>query len=120
MKKADRERIERIKNGPCMACLTWARNGQMPGILVQHGCDAHHLLSGGRRRGHDATIALCPWHHRAVATEHQPAPMLRGILGPSLMDGSKVFREAYGTDEELLRLQSEWIAEEAKHDVSRM
>ena len=46
--------------------------------------------------------------------------MLRGILGPSLMDGAKVFREAYGTDEELLRLQSEWIAEEAKHDVSRM
>lgn len=110
MKKADRERIERIKRGPCIACLVRAGQGLMPDMYIQHGCDAHHLLSGGRRRGHDATIALCPWHHRAVATEHQPAPLLRGIFGPSLMNGAKVFRDAYGTDEELLQLQEELLS----------
>lgn len=34
---------------------------------------------------------------------------MRSLYGPSLMDGSKRFREAYGTDDELLALQERMI-----------
>jgi hypothetical protein len=33
-------------------------------------------------------------------------------FGPSLMDGSKLFREAYGTDSELLALQKRLLGME--------
>lgn len=46
--------------------------------------DIHHLLSGGVRIGHDATIPLCAHHHRG----HAPAGMTQAqaalVLGPSL------------------------------------
>lgn len=35
------------------------------------------------------------------------SPVARANLGPSLMDGSKLFRAAYGTDAELLALQKQ-------------
>lgn len=88
-----------VKEGPCLACLMWS--GSDVG-----GCDAHHLLSGGIRIGHLATIGLCAWHHRAVPGDRSVAWM-RKHWGPSLMDGSKLFRAAYGTDAELLALQKQ-------------
>lgn len=88
-----------VKEGPCLACLIFT--GQQ-----YRGCDAHHLLSGGRRIGHLATIGLCEWHHRGVSLACNP-PVTRKHLGPSLMDGSRLFRAAYGTDAELLSLQKQ-------------
>lgn len=88
-----------VKEGPCLACLIFTGKKFL-------GCDAHHLLSGGRRIGHLATIGLCPWHHRGVAEFFAPFH-LRECIGPSLMDGSKLFRAAYGTDAELLALQNQ-------------
>lgn len=95
--KKEAEWIVAVKEGPCLACLLQGYR--------REGCDAHHLLSGGRRRGHLFTIGLCEWHHRGV-TQGLNGPMIwRMQYGPSLMDGSKLFRDAYGTDDELLEAQ---------------
>lgn len=98
--------IVEVKMGPCVACWNW------PDAPITFGCDAHHLLSGGRRRGHSATIGLCPWHHRGVPLE-ETVPATRAIYGPSLMDGSKLFHAAYGSDDELLKVQRGLIGDSA-------
>lgn len=98
---AQAERFGQIKAGRCVAC--WKRG------MVTIGCDAHHLLSGGRRIGHDATVALCAHHHRGIPFDGVTPPQMRFQYGPSLMDGSKTFRAAYGTDAELLDLQEQML-----------
>jgi hypothetical protein len=110
--KAQSRRIDTIKRAGCMACRIndrrlWPRcDGE--------GSDAHHLLSGGRRRGHAYTIALCPWHHRGNRPEdcRTDADALHRY-GPSLAKGTRMFRETYGTDDELLTAQNELIGEQA-------
>jgi len=89
--RADLERFLAIQDIGCLACLRHGRRG-VP-------CDIHHLLRGGRRRGHQATIGLCPWHHRGVG----PA------LGLSLAHGSKSFHAMYGSDEDLLEMQNDLV-----------
>ena len=103
--KAQSGRFERLKRSGCRACDVNARRWWA--VCDGEGCDAHHLLSGGRRIGHDATIALCPWHHRGI----RPADCATDAdafhkYGPSLANGSKPFRETYGTDDELLAEQN--------------
>jgi hypothetical protein len=98
MTAAEREHIGRVKATACLAC-------QIEGVNAGTGSEAHHLLSGGRRIGHMAVVALCPWHHRAVPLDRWTAPEMRAAFGPSLMDGSKPFRARYGTDAELLEMQ---------------
>lgn len=111
--KAESERIEAVKSGPCLACIAWGESGNAPwGFHVTIGCDAHHLLSGGRRIGHMATVGLCPWHHRQVPDWGCTAKEMRAYYGPSLMDGSKTFRDTYGDDESLMKLQNELLGAE--------
>lgn len=103
--KAERAHIERIKHGLCVCCV---RN--MPRGLQradQEGCDAHHVLSGGKRRGHLYTLGLCPWHHRGICPGIYPGTAAATrALGPSLANGSKPFHDTYGTDDQLLELQA--------------
>lgn len=96
--------IVAVKTHNCVACEVRGLDNPF------EGCDAHHLLSGGRRISHLSTIGLCPWHHRG-----HPAPMsdsgsCRIHYGPSLMDGSKRFHDEYGTDEDLMGLQKRILA----------
>jgi hypothetical protein len=102
---AQAERFGQIKAGRCVAC--WRKG------IVTIGCDAHHLLSGGRRIGHEASVALCRWHHMAHPFDGVTHGQMRFQYGPTLMDGSKVFRAAYGTDAELLELQEQMLRGEA-------
>lgn len=102
--KAEASRIVAVKEGPCVACLIFTGQSYL-------GCDAHHLLSGGRRIGHMATVGLCAYHHRRVMPEGETGVSMFEQFGPSLMDGSKLFREAYGTDVELLALQNQILGE---------
>ena len=111
--KAEAERIEAVKSGPCVACIVRGESDDAPwGFHVTIGCDAHHLLSGGRRIGHMATVGLCAWHHRAVPDWGCTAKEMRDWYGASLMDGSKTFSKAYGDDDALLKLQNELIGAE--------
>ena len=93
-----------------MACMAWAESSEAPlGFVPVYGCDYHHLISGSRRRGHLFGIGLCPWHHRAVPNWGCIAPEMRKHYGPSLMDGSRTFHMAYGSDDELLGAQNLWL-----------
>jgi hypothetical protein len=102
--KEEAEWIVAVKTHNCVACEVQSLDNPWG------GCDAHHLLSGGRRLGHLFTIGLCPWHHRGVTIGHNPVPVWRMQFGPSLMDGSKTFHEAYGSDEDLMGLQKRILA----------
>lgn len=102
-------RIVLAKEGPCMACVARMAAGLLQQRLVVVGCDYNHCKSGNRRRGHMFGFALCVWHHRAHPARDWSPGYTRALYGPSLMDGSALFRETYGTDDELIALQTEWI-----------
>ena len=57
--KAQQARFERIKEIGCICCLKT--------LYVYEPPEIHHITDCGRRRGHDYTIGLCPWHHRGVS-----------------------------------------------------
>lgn len=99
---AQRARFDAIRDSGCIACrmlgLPW-----MP-------CHVHHLTVGGRhgqkRRGHDYTIGLCPYHHVG-----EDAHRWALELGPSYAREPRAFRERFGDDEALLAYQERLIEE---------
>ena len=98
--------IENCKTWECVACAIWEASGEAPPMFVPcFGCDFHHFISGGIRVGHLWGVGLCLWHHRRVPLDGWSEQAMRRHFGPSLMDGSRTFREAFGTDAELLRDQ---------------
>lgn len=101
--KEESARIVAAKEGPCMACKVAGEAGLN---ATGQGNDYHHTLSGGCRRGHMQGFAMCLWHHRGVPIDGVLPDYMRFYHGPSLMDGSKLFREAYGSDDKLIDLQT--------------
>jgi hypothetical protein len=101
---AESARIVLVKKLGCICCMlnrTWG----MPTAFFGP-CEAHHLLSGGRRRGHEATIGLCRWHHQAVRPyEAMTTDETIERFGPSVATGSKPFHATYGANDELLEFQ---------------
>src|ERR1700689_2526297 len=96
IRKADRERFERLKKLPCICCM-------LSGKINPCGpTEIHHLLSGGRRIGHQATIPLGPWHHRVLVALNYHLSGMTDLWGPSLAHGSKPFHARYGPDSLLL------------------
>lgn len=94
--------IADVKRSGCLCCAIKGYHWDDDGPLVE----AHHLLSGGIRRGHLFTVGLCQWHHRGVkAVDGWSLPMHRRLLGASLAEGSVRFREEFGDDESLYSLQ---------------
>lgn len=92
----------------CICCL-------LVGKRPMHA-EKHHLLTTGRhgngkRRGEKATIGICSFHHRgaaAVGTRMAHSLHEQGY-GPSLADQARAFRQRFGTDDELLKLQNRLI-----------
>jgi hypothetical protein len=103
----ERDRIVACKEGPCVACLVLLDAGRIS--YVNDGGDYHHLLSGGIRKGHRWGVCLCPYHHRRVPDWGMTVPEMREVFGPSLLDGSKPFHAAFGSDDELLARQDALI-----------
>jgi hypothetical protein len=111
--KAEAKRLHEVTHRECIACTL--NRGWSLAPAYAGGCDAHHLLSGGRRRGHDATIGLCPWHHRGVRPSDCPSDAVaRDLYGPSLAHESKAFHATYGSDDELLALQNKMLKGDAQ------
>lgn len=104
--KAEAARIVAAKEGPCIACYSWF-GGNIDMCLW--GCDYHHTKSGNVRRGHANGFGMCLWHHRGIAFNGD-AKATRTAYGPSLMDGSRLFHETYGSDDELIELQTKLIS----------
>lgn len=103
----DLERNKRfaIVKAECIAC----RKRGYPDTPA----DAHHLLSTGRhgngkRRGDEATIGLCKWHHVGNPEGRNEATLFR-MLGPSYFKHARQFREVFGSDDELLAEQNQLI-----------
>lgn len=94
--KAEKAHLQKVKALPCAACVKRK-------LLIQCGItEAHHTLSGGRRRGHMHVVSLGTWHHRAVPLSGWTSAEMTAYFGPSLANGSKPFHAAFGTPEELL------------------
>lgn len=101
--KAERERFDALRLIGCLCCRSrgaWTLPAEI-----------HHLLSGNRRRGHEFTIPLCPWHHRGKVFRGMTAREMTEDFGPSLALGSKPFHAAFGSDEELLAAVNELLAQ---------
>lgn len=98
--KAQQERFEAIRSVGCVSCLR---------LGIRSACEIHHLTIGGRhgqkRRGHDFTIGLCPWHHRGDPS----GVWSTEALGPSYAREPRRFREEFGCDDFLLGYQNELI-----------
>ena len=89
-----------IREIGCICCLSDGR-GYVP-------CEKHHMLTtglhgNGKRRGEDATVGLCGYHHRGIGN---PAE----YRSPSLAREPRAFREQYGRDDALLARQDALIA----------
>jgi len=97
MNKADSTRMQSIKDSGCICCLLVTGKTQAP--------DVHHLTSGSRRKGHQATIGLCGYHHRGLL-DNQSKQFVSGLLGPSYAWGRRGFQEYFGRDELLLKIQN--------------
>lgn len=85
MKVIEKAWLDAITQLGCIVC-------QVEG----HGfspAEPHHLLSGGRRRGHLFTIPLCPPHHRFGMNDK---------MATSRDQSRRRFEKRYGTEESLL------------------
>lgn len=107
-KKPTRKEVERIvasKEGECMACAVLAERGDLAPELVVVGCDYNHAKSGNIRRGHRWGFALCIYHHRRHPYGQWSFKQMREFYGPSLMDGSALFHDTFGSDDDLIARQ---------------
>lgn len=94
MNKADQIRFDKLHRLGCICCRKAGSGYRAP--------DIHHVLSGGRRIGNQATLPLCPEHHRI--------PSNGTVVGASLADGSKKFHAQWGSQLKLLAEVDEMIA----------
>lgn len=104
---SERERrLEALSGLGCILCRQRHR--------FQHG-DIHHLNLGGhagqKRRGDRFTICLCPWHHRAVPLPGLDLKRTETLCGPSLARSPRLFRETWGSDDDLLYHQDELLVQ---------
>lgn len=99
--KAERERFDLLHRIGCICCRK-ARSGY-------RAPDIHHIIDGGRRMSHMATLPLCPEHHRI--------PSNGTVVGPSLADGSRVFAAKWGSQIQLL-IEVDELIDQMKRELS--
>ena len=93
---ADLRRFRAMQEAGCVCCFI---------LGVWSPPEIHHILSGGRRMGHQFSLPLCALHHRGVAPKGY-----RDAFGPSLSDGSKPFAAFWGTEMSLLEKVNKMIS----------
>jgi Recombination enhancement, RecA-dependent nuclease len=79
--KAQKLRIERVLALGCAICGHDNHGSKL---------EVDHLVEGNRRLGHQYTICLCSFHHRGTPPQLVERPV-------TLVDGSKLFVQAYGS-----------------------
>ena len=94
MTKLERRWLDAITQLGCIVCWIFER--------VFSPAEPHHLLSGGRRRGHLFTIPLCPGHHRYGLDTDQAV---------SRDQCRRRFEARYGTEESLLAKTRELVTQ---------
>lgn len=104
MSSRDLKRYEALRELGCIAC-------QIMGYSWEPA-DIHHLVDNGYRKhsgGNQATIPLCPWHHRGQPFHGRTMTFTRNSRGPSMAHESKEFARVYGSQRELLAKVNELI-----------
>ena len=89
----------------CIVCGAWP-------------AEAHHIVDNGYRRlsgGHQATIPLCPWHHRGEPLADVTVRATKELLGPSLARHKREFVARFGTERELLEKVNDLIIATGGH-----
>ena len=105
--KAEDAHLDAITRAGCVCCIAVGLPHDPYGPRVE----AHHLLSGGIRIGHGATVGLCQWHHRGrLIVQGWDHAQHRERLGPSLQEGSTPFHERFGDDASLIEQQAAILA----------
>lgn len=104
--KSEAARFAKLKALGCVACIV---NGDRTEESLPP--DIHHLLSGNKRIGHEATVPLCRWHHAGLPYDGVPSAWFLENLGPSFHRHTRAFRERYGSDVALLALVNTLIGE---------
>jgi len=108
--KAEQERFDAMTNIACLACQQLGlTTSDIEGVTVLP--TRHHLLSGGRRIGHMATVCLCRWHHLGDLIFGCTTSEMTETYGPSLAKGSVPFHRRFGTDAELLTIQNDLLGD---------
>lgn len=97
--KAQQKRFERMSQIGCIVSIL--RDGRHN--VLGH---VHHILSGGKRIGHDATLYLSVWHHVGQPPNGWTIQQATEELGPSLAHNPRAFREEFGSEAELLEFQN--------------
>jgi len=108
---ADRTRFASMKAMGCIVALVYFGKPETKGEI-------HHLLSGGYRLGHHATICLAPWYHQGTPPLVRHAGELRQLtvdqatyrFGPSLALDRPAFEHRFGSELDLLAMQDELLA----------
>ena len=91
--KADKERKQKLEDLGCIVCLKFMKVFTPPAI--------HHIDGQTKEGCHQLTIPLCGPHHQ-ISSNIWEWVSLHG-------DGKKAFAQAYGTEQELLKLTNELI-----------
>ena len=89
-------RFDRLQRIGCVACLLEDIHSQ---------CDIHHIVDKGSRRhsgGDEATIGLCPYHHRGVLPDGMSRADAEMMYGPSLALSKRDFVSRFGSERALL------------------
>lgn len=79
---------------------------------ISKHAERHHITISGFTQGHQATIGLCPWHHRGICDDGETTTTMTAKYGPSLAKGSKTFHAEFGSNEFLLGYQDKLISED--------
>ncbi len=101
----DERRFDALRKLGCIACLIGLDRYSQP--------DIHHIVDNGYRKhsgGNQATIPLCPYHHRGIPAEGCDYRYMREIYGPSLRLESREFHRIYGTERYLLGYVNQLLA----------
>lgn len=85
MTKLEHAWLDAITQLGCIVCLLF--------LKVFSPAEPHHMLSGGRRRGHLFSIPLCPGHHRFGMDDERAT---------SRDQCRRRFEARYGTEDSLL------------------
>lgn len=86
----------------CIAC-------QIRGIEPLWAPEIHHLIDGGKRRGHSESIVLCSYHHRGVLPTGISPKDSNQMFGPSLSENGKLFHKIFGDDDAMLLFQNKLL-----------
>lgn len=89
-------RFARLQRIGCVACLLEEINSQ---------ADIHHIVDKGYRKhsgGDEATIPLCPYHHRGMVPDGMTRIEAEALYGPSLANSKREFVQRFGSERALL------------------